>query len=427
MTHQKRRWLIYAVATTLILIMILAACGDRPTPQVVFHNAATTQAYENILATTNAPPTAGPSPTPTPTSTPYLTATPFPDADPEMVVARVGSEEITLAEFQARVRYERWLPLFALGRSIEDRGPERILDLTLPENTNTLQLFYTLSDAESMGSQAMNAYLTEQIVLREATRRDLDLEQTFFDGRVAARIGVELGTGGARPGNWDEAYQEFLDELYLYTGMEEDQFIEIMQGITYYETLRAIISDQAPIETEGITAATVEDIILDSREDAVDVRQRLIDGEPMSIVAASYGKSTSTGETERVVRRDDEGLTTDLLDAIYNGDAGDVLGPFPTEAGWYVVHIIGFELDILRPTDVDAIRREYYRQWIIERLDDPEYTTDFDNWRDFVPADPLPQDVSPYMRDEFFTLPDDPFADFLDATATPEPLGVSPR
>ncbi len=423
---KRHQWLVVSVAL-LGLMIILGACREREQSRIVRDQLPMTQTQEAYATQTHAPPTPGPSPTPTATSTPYLTATPFPDTDPEMVVASVGNQEITLAEYQARVRYERWLPLVGIRRSIELQGVEAVLDLTRSENARTLALFYTLGDAESMGAQTMNAILTEQVVLREAGLLELQLDQTFFDGRLAARIGVELGEGAARPPEWDEAYATFVEEMILYTGMSEEQLLEHIRALTYYDQLSQLISPRATLPNEGITAVSVESILMNTLEEAVDVQQRLLNGELMVSIAASYDMVLVGDSAQHTIRRGDENLPADVIDAIFAASEGEVVGPIATQGGWFVAVVLDIELDILSPGDIEAIRSEYFRQWILERLDNPEYTVDYENWREFTPADPLPRDVSPMMRDEFFTLPENPFeASDLD-TPTPLPIGIAPR
>jgi hypothetical protein len=427
------------VSVFILLGGMLAACGEKQKPQVNLPQRTLTEGAQTRIAQTNAPPTAGPSPSPSATSTPYLTPTQFPDADPSTIVAKVGNREITLAEYQARVRYERWLPLVGLRRSVRRQGADQVLDLTKPENTQMVALFYTLNDPESMGTQTMNVMLTDQIVLREAAVLDLELSQTAYYGRVAARIGVELESGvnidtpeDLLPPEWDEAYAAFIEEMELYTGMTEAQFIETVEALVYYDQLLEVIGEQAPLEEEGIIAVNVEDLLLNSREDALEVIDRLRDGGALRSVATSYGLEPQSGDTVRTVRRRDadaseQGLPADIVDAVFDASAGDVIGPFATDAGWYVARIIDLDLDFLQADDVGAARTEFFRQWIISRLDDPTYTVDYENWMDFIPTDPLPKDVSPLMRDEAFTLPDDPFAEDDEVPPTPLPFGNSPR
>ncbi|NDJ84733.1 MAG: peptidyl-prolyl cis-trans isomerase, partial [Chloroflexi bacterium] len=216
----------------------------------------------------------------------------------------------------------------------------------------------------------------------------------------------------------------------IYTGMDEDQFREIIMAQVYYDQLGEIIRDQAPLpdpsEQQGIIAVNVQDILMPSRQDALDVIDRVAGGESLLEVARSYDMAPSDGQTRRAVSRDQEGYPPAVIDAIFAAEEGDIIGPIPTDNGWYVARVLDQQLDILQPGDITQIRNEYYRQWIIERLDDPDYTVEYDNWQDYVPTDPLPQDVSPLMRDENFTLPDDQFAE-TGPTPTSQPLGISPR
>lgn len=426
---QKKVYGLLIACLFILLGGVLVACeddGEVAQATVVRFDQPATDAAATAIALTNAPPTAGPSPTPSPTSTLYQTATPFPDADPTLVVAKVGDREITLAEFQARVRYERWLPLYALSKDLWELGTG-LLDLTQPENARRAALFYTLSDPESLGVQTMDAILTDQVVLREAARRDLELEQTVFDGRLAARIGVELGPGGVRPENWDEAYQKFITDMMLYTGMSEEQFLETIKALVYYNQLGEIIGRQAPLpEADVVGELEIQDILVDSREDALEVRERLLEGENIQGIAASFGMTLGENATSRTLTRGDESVTAEIETALFSATDGDVVGPIATDSGWYVALVLGRQLDFAQPADIEALRQEYYQNWIIARLDDPNYSVDYSNWQDFVPFDPLPKDVSPLMRDEFFVLPEFPFAGDQ-PTPTLLPIGNAPR
>lgn len=413
----------------LVLVLLVAACRDeKVTPIVQSDRQNIENATGTAYALTNAPPTAGPSPTPTITPTPYQTPTPFPEADPEAIVATVGNREITLAEFQARVRYERWLPFYAIVRNMADANYD-LLDLSLPQNSETLALIYTVNgDPNSFASQVLNVMITEQIVLQEAAKMDLEMEQTIFDGRLAARIGITLGEGGARPDSWDEAYETFLTDMQLYSAMSEAQFLEHIRALAYYQQMSEIIGAQAELPRDQIISqATVQDIIMDTRDDALDVIDRLGEGEQLFALAREYGKLPTEGSTERDITRGTEGLPDAIKTAIFDAEEGDIIGPFPTSEGWYLALVVSFVVDIPQPADLQAVREEHYRQWILERMDDPEYTINHDNWLSFVPKDPLPRDISPLLSDDNFVLPDSPFEEIDGATPTPIPLGNSPR
>ncbi|MCI0708921.1 MAG: peptidyl-prolyl cis-trans isomerase [Chloroflexi bacterium] len=429
MLSKNSRW--YVPATLLLFaIFLMVACDSEQRPAPIVNRPqqeATDQAY-TAEALTNAPPTEGPGPTPTLTSTPFQMPTQFPDAEPGAVIAEVGNREITLEEYQARVRYERWLPFYSIARDIPELG-FKLLDLTRPENSQLQALLYTLnSDPVLFGEQVYNAMLTDQVILREAGRMDLELEQTIFDGRLAARIDVTLGEGGARPPEWDEAYNTFIGDMEQQTGMTEEQFLNHIRALAFYVQLSEIIGQEAEFEnTDIITAAQVQDVLLDSRDDAQAFIDRLESGQEFFAVARDFGFTPEGGEASREIARDTEGLPDGVKEAVFDAEEGDIIGPLPTAGGWYVGKVISFRLDLPQPADVEALRNEYFRNWIVERLDDPDYTTEFEGWRDFIPAFPLPADVSPLLRTENFVIPDDPFVEEGEPTPTTEPLDNSPR
>jgi hypothetical protein len=99
---------------------------------------------------------------------------------------------------------------------------------------------------------------------------------------------------------------------------------------------------------------------------------------------------------------------------IFAASPGDIIGPVATDNGWYVAKIGEPRLDIASPSDLEAIRNEYFLAWVRARLDDPSIVEAFENWQDFTPIDPMPQDVSPLLRTEnfIFNIDEDPFASF---------------
>jgi hypothetical protein len=68
--------------------------------------------------------------------------------------------------------------------------------------------------------------------------------------------------------------------------------------------------------------------------------------------------------------------------------------------------VLGEVFDILSPQDIEALRKQYFLDWVEGQMDDTAYVQDLENWEDFIPEDPLPQDVSPLLRDENVILPE---------------------
>lgn len=407
----KRRRLGVALAL-LLLVAALAACGTpgglNSGVVLVEDGAAETQAAQTAWAQRNPSPTPGPSPTASPEPSPYIIPTNPPGTDPATVITRVGRESITLGEFQKRVRYERWYPLNRLADLAAEHGPEALLDLTRAENQNTLALFTTLADSNSFGVQVHRILVIEAIALEEATRRDLELDPLQFDAELAKVLGLSVGPGGALPPGFEDDYAAFLDDMRAYTGMTEEEFRHMIRARVYYNQLKLLIGQEpgAVSASDDVNIGRrVEDILVSSEAMAVDVAARLRAGEAMGEITASLGLTSATGEASRTVRRSDPTLPDTVLEAIFSAQVDEVVGPFALPEGWYVARVGREVFEVPSPQEVGAIRERYFLDWVEARMDDPSYTEDYENWFAHIPQEPLPQDVSPLLREENMILP----------------------
>jgi len=109
------------------------------------------------------------------------------------------------------------------------------------------------------------------------------------------------------------------------------------------------------------------------------------------------------------VRRSDTTLTDEVKNALFSAQPGEVVGPFALQEGWYVGKVSQQMIDFLSPEEIDTLRQQHFLDWVEGQMDDPAVVTDYQNWIDDTPQDPLPQDVSPLLRDE----------NFIRATPTP--------
>lgn len=192
----------------------------------------------------------------------------------------------------------------------------------------------------------------------------------------------------------------------------------MIRARVYYNQLKFLIGQEpgavSASETVNI-GRSVEDILVGTEAAAEDVAARLRAGESMGDVAASLGLTTTTGQASRTVRRFDPALPDAVLDAIFDAGADEVVGPFALPEGWYVARVGREVFEVPSPQEVDAMRERYFLDWVEGRMDDPSYTEDYENWFDYIPQEPLPQDVSPLLREENMILP----------TVPPLPPGLS--
>ncbi len=422
-TNMKRRRLGIAGALLAAFVVVVTACSSDKSSSTggyvfVEEGADQSQATLTAIALAKTPATPSPTLTPTEAGTPYVIPTNTPDEDPDLVITRVGNTDVTLAEYQRRVRFDRYRLLYQIVKLVEKYGPGQILDLTRSDNNYVSGLFATLADSYSFGAQSQRLIVIDRIIEQEALRRGVEVSPEQFDAKLGEYLGLTVGEGGKLPPEADQRYQEFLQGLKTYANMSEEEFRRIVRARTLYSQLQLIISHEPgviPQDKKARVGRDMQDIIVKTREEADTVVTRLQAGEAMSAISASMGYTPASGSSaSRVLRWSDTGVTDEVLNAVFGADEGAIVGPFEVGTGWYV-GVVGQEVfDVLSPQDIDALRKEYFLNWIESRMDDPEYVQDFDNWIDFTPQEPLPQDVSPLLRTENFILPD--------TTGTPSPF-----
>jgi len=386
----------------LIVALALAACDDDSGVTLQEAGVEETQTADARKYPSATP---GPSPTPLPPPTPYASPTPPPDMDGDMVLARVGTREITLDEFRARVRFERWYRLYQIKRVASRQ--QQVLDLTLAGNAWVSSVFATLADDKSFGKQVLRVMIIDEIALDEGADRGLEPGPQMVDSQVAQFMGATLADDGSLP----EDYDEFLQEMKRYSGLDEEDLRRIALSRAYYSVLKGLVGQEAEIDgdTEARIGTEVQDILLDTYPEAMEVVERLSSGEAMSDIAPDFGFNAAADETSRLLRWSDQNVDVDVLEAVFRAEAGDVIGPIATGQGFYVARVGDEVFDVLSPADIQALREQYFLDWVEARMDDADYVVnvvEFDAYEAYVPQAPLPQDVSPLLRSENIILPD---------------------
>ncbi|MBN1565993.1 MAG: peptidyl-prolyl cis-trans isomerase [Anaerolineae bacterium] len=392
---------------TLVFALILAACDsdDNTSHQGYIHiDESGTQTAVAItqVARANPSPTPGPSPTPLPTLEPYNSPTPDPDMDQTQVIMRVGRDAITLAEFQQQVRFERWRWLYQIVQHLEQQGTPPVLDLNDAANEQIAAVFTTVADTDLLGSEVQRIMIIDAIITQEARRRGIDVDPYQFNAILAQYLGLSVNTTGELPPEFDAVYADFLASMTTYTGLTEEEFRRIIRARTLYEQLQFIIMNQPETNQAAADASTgvaVHDLLLATEDLADEVVTRLQSGETLDEVAASLGFVRNADQAQHIVRRDDDTLPDAILSALFAASPGAVVGPFEMTQGWYVAVAGDPVFDLLSVEEVNTFKQQIFLDWVEAQMDDPDTVQAFANWRDHIPTDPQPRDLSPLLSD----------------------------
>ena len=228
-----------ALVAVLLSLLLLSACGPTVTPVVIRDNK---RSLTLTAAAMPSPSPTGPTAVPTATSTPYVRATDTPDLDLSQPIVQVGSEVITLGDFRARVRYERFSSLEEVRRGVALIGLSS-LNFTVPGKNpaadRVAAVFNTLANSQAFGVQVYEIMLREVILRHEYERRALTLNPSDVQAYWIRRFNLQREADpSAAVGAPLEVY---LEEAVRYSGMSREAIMGIAESFVRAAALQPII------------------------------------------------------------------------------------------------------------------------------------------------------------------------------------------
>jgi parvulin-like peptidyl-prolyl isomerase len=333
--QQMKRWPVLAGIS-----FFLAACGPMATPEVIRDNSRSNTL--TAIAQPSATPT-GPTPTATMTSTPYVRATDVPDLPLDTPIVQVGDETITLGQFRARVRYERFAALDDVRRTVESIGLAN-LDFTLPANRQAADyvasVFNTLANSNAFGQQIYDVMVRESIIRQEFKKRQLTLNEREAQGYWVRRFAlqrVEDPFTAVVP-----ALDSYVEEAIRYSGLTRDEILTIANNFVMADTLNPVIvrevaqyPDALTYRLRRITAATAAD---------ADAALALL--KAGATPQANFREAACKYSIDPAVRglggdRGELGFSAAPFAELYNAEVGAVVGPFQSPVGWQIFKVNG--------------------------------------------------------------------------------------
>jgi parvulin-like peptidyl-prolyl isomerase len=323
----------------VVTLLALVACGPTVTPEVIrdFSRANTLTA----LARPSATPT-GPTLTPTLTSTPYTRPTDPPALDLALPIVRVGEETITLGEFRARVRYERFAALDDARRTIEQVGLAQLNMATPGQNKVADALagvFNTLANSKAFGYQVYDILVRESIIRQEFRARHLSFKDSDPHDYWIRRFGLQ------RAPDLDAALKQPLEDYLAlatrYSGLSREAILGTAESYVMATLLRPIIAKEHTAAPQVVTIK-MGHILTNTQADAEAALKQIHDGADfrgvacrLSIDPTARGKGGDLGYITR------GGLVAGLenSDQVIQAAPGDIVGPLQSPSGWYIFRV----------------------------------------------------------------------------------------
>lgn len=337
-------------------------------------------------------------------------------------VATVNGEKIPTGEFRGRIRLAQAEMINqAIFSDTVDQLPARI------------------ADVETLGQNVLNQMIDDALIRQEVERRGGAITEEDIDDAIAEAFGfypdgtptpfptftpnptalalasitptvtegptpTDSPTNTPGPSPTATATQtpfptatEYTEDVYLENmnltldgldtqfNVTEEDFRGQFRAQLYRRKLFEFFEDEVPRDQEHVNA---RHILVDDEETALEVLQRLTDGESFEDLAIEYSKDETNKERGGDLGWFPRGLMVQAFeDAVFSAEIGLSPEPVETSFGWHVVEVVGRENRELDEYSHQLAVQSEYNNWLIDihLLSAIEINK---NWLDRVPDPP---------------------------------------
>ncbi len=143
----------------------------------------------------------------------------------------------------------------------------------------------------------------------------------------------------------------------------------------------------------------VRHILVEDELTALEVTDKLTDGQDFVILAAEYSTDESNKDNGGDLGWFSRGMMVlPFEEAAFALEVGEISDPVQTDFGWHILQSLGKELLPIDEAAFENMRNQAFTEWLIERR--LEYQLEInEDWISFVPSEPgLPQEVIDYIQ-----------------------------
>ncbi len=156
---------------------------------------------------------------------------------------------------------------------------------------------------------------------------------------------------------------------------------------------------------DGDPEADVQTLLVGTEALANELKGRAQQGEDFGMLACMYSLDSNAGNGGDLGYIDPGTLSANAAQAIRATADKGLFGPFATAQGFEIVLVEDRKVNVPKPGDISDAEQKAFTAWQTETASSNYVAALNDVWKKAIPADPLPRDVSPLMREENFGLP----------------------
>jgi parvulin-like peptidyl-prolyl isomerase len=159
-------------------------------------------------------------------------------------------------------------------------------------------------------------------------------------------------------------YQEWLNTLADSADLDEATYRNIIRAVILRDKLREAIGDEAPTSAEQTHA---RHILVETEEEAQDIRERIEAGEDFADLAAEVSLDTGSGAQGGDLGFVPQGRFVPTIDeAVFSLPIGELSEPIESDFGWHLVEVFEREERELLASDYAQSQRTAFTDWLSE-------------------------------------------------------------
>ncbi len=366
---------------------------------------------------------------------------------PNQVVASVGSDNITVADFQRRVRLERTLRIQQLTNAVTTYQSMGLDPNQLLQQEPYGTWFSDLRIPDQLGLTVVNELVDEQLIRQEAQARNLSASPEEIQTRIQEFFGYDPAALTTTPtatvtptitptpfvsptpsptptitptpevtaeatatvtpfptippeptldatqqaDQFNTVRSSFFDVLRRDANLSEADINAYFEIQVLREKVRDAIAAEQNIAETGVFV-NARHILVATEAQAQDVLDALKAGESFADLARAVSTDTGSGANGGELNWSPaSGFVKPFADAVREAPLGEIIGPVQTEFGYHIIQVRAREDRPLCQSQLDNAKASAFQTWLEDLRAQKEADSQvqvFSLWSDYVPDDP---------------------------------------
>ncbi len=190
-------------------------------------------------------------------------------------------------------------------------------------------------------------------------------------------------------------YQEFLDNVNR-DGIKTETILNIIRMSVVRIKIIEIITADIERSQEHVW---IRHILVEDEEIALEVVEKLADGEDFVGLALEYSTDTVNSDQGGDLGWFSFGVMIPAFEeTAFKLEVGEISEPVQTDFGWHILQSLGKEERQISSSAYDQLRNEAFSNWLLDKRTELEPYVNED-WISFVPTEPsLPPQYAQYIQ-----------------------------